>query len=173
MHTDNGRRAVSFLLYLCSSVFICGFVFGCGDDETGRDEVVVYTSVDQPIAQPILQAYEKQTGTRIVLVTDTEATKSVGLAERLRAERGNVRADVWWGNEPFHTINLAGEGLLQPYESASAKDIPDQFKDEQHRWAGNGIRARVVAVHGDAPVAGASLLDLRKSEHANQITMAR
>ena len=71
-------------------------------------------------------------------MTDTEATKSVGLAERLRAEKDNPQADVCWGNEPFHTINLAEEGVLAPYESPSAKDVPAQYKDPQHRWAATG-----------------------------------
>ncbi len=81
--------------------------------------------VDEPIARPIIQEFEKQSGIQVVLVTDAEATKSVGLAERLRAEKGNPQADVFWGNEPFHTINLAEEGLLAPYESHSAKDVPE------------------------------------------------
>src|SRR5687768_7129784 len=172
MHTDQSRRARLFLLYLCSSVFICGCLFGCGG-EAERDQVVVYTSVDQPIAQPILSDFEKRSGVRVMVVTDTEATKSVGLAERLRAEKGNVQADVWWGNEPFHTINLANEGLLEPYESPSAKDVPPRFKDSSNRWASVGLRARVVALNGQRSDPRASLDDFRKPENANRITMAR
>jgi iron(III) transport system substrate-binding protein len=101
--------------------------------------------VDEPIAAPIVREFEKQTGIHVTLVTDTEASKSVGLAERLRAEKSNPQADVWWGNEPFHTINLAEEGLLDTYESPATKDIAVRYKDPQHRWAGNGLRARVLA----------------------------
>jgi iron(III) transport system substrate-binding protein len=121
---------------LLATCFLC--LPSCNDDTSSRSEVVIYTSVDQPIARPILGEFERQTGVRVVLVTDTEATKSVGLAERLRAEKGNVQADVWWGNEPFHTINLANEGLLAPYESPAAKDVPARFKDANHRWASVG-----------------------------------
>src|SRR3982750_3975194 len=108
-------------------------------------DVVLYTSVDQPIAAPIVKQFEKSTGIHVVLVTDAEATKSVGLAERIRAEKDNPQADVFWGNEPFHTINLAEDGLLAEYESPSAKDVPARFKDPKHRWTGNGLRARVIA----------------------------
>src|SRR5688572_19918935 len=173
MHTDKSRR-VSWLLYLCSSVFICGFVFSCRREAGGgASEVVLYTSVDQPVARPIISEFEKQTGIRVVLVTDTEATKSVGLAERLRAEKGNVQADVWWGNEPFHTINLAQEGLLAPHESPAAEDVPARFKDAGHRWAGVGLRARVVALSGEPPERRIGLDDLRQPDSANRITMAR
>jgi iron(III) transport system substrate-binding protein len=67
----------------------------------------------------------------------------VGLAERLRAEKSRPRADVWWGNEPFHTILLAEDGMFAPYESPSAADVPAMYRDPKHRWAGNGLRARV------------------------------
>src|SRR4051794_4808317 len=108
-------------------------------------DVVLYTSIDEPIARPIVRDFEKATGDKVVLVTDAEATKSVGLAERVRAEKDRPQADVFWGNEPFLTINLAEEGLLQEYDSASAKDVPPRFKDPEHRWTGNALRARVIA----------------------------
>jgi len=158
--------------YLCASVFICGcFLFVSGCNQNPQTEVVLYTSVDQPYAEPIVKEFEKQTGIVVHLVTDTEASKSVGLAERLRAEKSNPQADVWWSNEPFHTINLADEGLLQPYESSSAKDVPPMYADPEHRWAGNGLRARVIAGYDmDDPSYHAKLEDLLKHE---KIAMAR
>jgi iron(III) transport system substrate-binding protein len=135
---------------ICEICVICGSllfaVLGCDQSpRSASPEVVLYTSIDEPVARPVIEAFTKKTGIKVVLVTDTEANKSVGLAERLRAEKNRPRADVWWGNEPFHTIRLANEGLFQPYESPSAKDIPAAFKDSLHRWAGNGLRWRVIA----------------------------
>src|SRR5438874_1086383 len=78
----------------------------CRKANNSGSEVVLYTSVDEPVAAPIVREFEKRTGIHVILQTDTEATKSVGLAERLRAERDNPRADVWWGNEIFLTILL-------------------------------------------------------------------
>jgi iron(III) transport system substrate-binding protein len=106
---------------------------------------VLYTSIDEPIARPIIRDFEQQTGIRVTLVTDSEASKTVGLAERLRAEKSNPQADVYWGNEPFHTINLAEEGVLAAYESPSAKNVPERYRDPEHRWSGNALRARVNA----------------------------
>jgi iron(III) transport system substrate-binding protein len=123
-------------------------------DAGGRNaaaEVVVYTSVDEPYARPIIEEFQRRTGIKVSLVTDTEAQKSAGLAARLEAERDEPRADVWWGNEIFHTINLAEAGTLAPYESPSAADVPALFKDAEHRWAGCGLRARVLAVNTKPP----------------------
>jgi iron(III) transport system substrate-binding protein len=179
MNADKSRAKL-LLSYLRSSAFICGlvvsslFVVGCDGADTAKNEVILYTSVDQPHAAAIIKDFEQKTGLKVVLVTDAEATKSVGLAERIRAEKDNPRADVFWGNEPFHTINLAAEGLLQPYESPSAKDVPAQFKDGEHRWAGNGLRARVVgvSVSTDAPTI-TSLYDLASPALKERIAMAR
>lgn len=152
---------------------------GCKDDPP-QPRVVIYTSVDQPVAEPILREFEKRTGIKVEIQTDTEATKSAGLAARLLAEKGNPQADVWWGNEVFHTINLAESGALAAYASPAAGDVPAKFKDPQGRWAGMCLRARVLAVHtgvadvrpgSELPVKG--LDDLKNPLFRNRIAMAR
>src|SRR5947209_7594392 len=87
-----------------SSILVFILLVGC-HRSAPPEQVVLYTSVDQPIAASIIKDFELQTGISVILQTDTEATKSAGLAERLRAEKDNPQADVWWGNEIFHTIN--------------------------------------------------------------------
>ena len=147
-----GGRAVfglslSSILYLLSSLFL--FVPGGCDRSAGggSHEVVLYTSVDEPVARPILDEFTKRTGVRVALQTDTEANKSAGLVARLEAEKGNPKADVWWGNEVFRTINLADQRVLAAYESPAAKDIPAAFIVPSHLWAGSGLRARVIVLH--------------------------
>jgi iron(III) transport system substrate-binding protein len=123
---------------------------GC-DKRTGPggDAIVVYTSVDEPVARPILQEFTRRTGIRVETRTDTEANKSAGLAARLEAEKSDPKADVWWGNEVFRTIRLADAGVLAPYDSPSAADIPPLFKDPNHLWGGNALRARVIGVRAE------------------------
>src|SRR4051794_19122444 len=94
------------------------------------ETVVLYTSVDEPYVRPIVQRFEKQTGIRVTLVTDAESSKTAGLAEKLSAEKDNPRADVYWGNENFHSINLAESGLFAPYRSEASKSIPDRWRDK-------------------------------------------
>lgn len=161
------RLRVLLLLVTCYLSLVIG---GC-ERGGAQPTVVLYTSIDEPIARLIVREYEKATGTRVILVTDAEATKSVGLAERVRAEGKNPQCDVFWSNEPFHTINLAEEGLLTPYDSPLAVDVAEKFKDPQHRWHGNGLRARVIA---HAPGQAVSRLeDLLKPELKNRIAMAQ
>src|SRR4030095_3704427 len=49
--------------------------------------VIVYAAQDQVYAEAILRAFEKETGIRVKAVYDSEAVKTVGLANRLLAER--------------------------------------------------------------------------------------
>jgi iron(III) transport system substrate-binding protein len=127
-------------------------VGGCDDGPRRGDVVVLYTSVDEPVARPVLEEFTRRTGIRVETRTDTEANKSAGLAARLEAEKDNPKGDVWWGNEVFRTIRLADAGVLAAYESPSAKDVAPSYRDPQHRWAGSGLRVRVIGVSTSLPL---------------------
>ena len=109
--------------------------------------VVVYTSVDQPYAEPIFKAFEQQSGIRVLAVYDTEAAKTTGLVSRLMAERVKPQADVFWSSEIAQTLWLQGQGLLAAYQSPKAADLPAGFRDPQGYWTGLGYRARVIIVN--------------------------
>lgn len=107
-------------------------------------EVIVYTSVDSIFSEPILREYEKQTGIRVKPVYDAEASKTTGLVNRLIAEKERPKCDVFWNSEFAQTILLKKKGVLAPYQSPSAADIPEHFKDKDNYWAGFAARARVI-----------------------------
>ena len=170
------KSAHAWPLITVAIFVLVGAAGGCEKNSGSKGRVVLYTSVDEPYARGIVQEFQKQTGIEVVLQTDTEASKSVGLAERLRAEKANPQADVWWGNEPFHTVALAKEGLLAEHESPAAGEIDATYKDAGHRWAGCGLRARVIAIHGnrekDGFVEGLSMADLVQPELSGRVAMA-
>lgn len=89
---------------------LCGFA-GCSRDRT--PEVVIYAAQDQVYAEPILHDFTRQTGIRVRAVYDSEAVKTVGLANRLLAERNQPQADVFWGNEELRTRQLAAQGVFR------------------------------------------------------------
>ena len=109
-------------------------------------EVVVYTSVDQPQAEPVLKAFEAKTGIRVLPVYDVEAVKTVGLANRIVEERNRPRADVFWNGEILQTLRLDQEGLLEACRPASAQGLPAAYLPAHGRWTGLGGRARIFLV---------------------------
>lgn len=116
---------------------------------TASKEVVLYSSADTDFVKLVTAAFENETGITVKWVGDTEATKNTGLVQRLRTEKDAPRADVWWSSEPFATINLAKEGVFEPYTSESGeKSIvsgwPAEMRGKDGTWYGFAQRARVV-----------------------------
>jgi len=107
--------------------------------------VTVYVAVDDVHAEGILKAFTQKTGIKVDHKFDTEATKTVSLVQALIAEKGAPKADVFWNNECGQTLRLQELGLLEPYVSPSAADIPAEFKDATGAWTGFGARARIIA----------------------------
>ncbi len=138
-----------------------------------RRQVVLYCSVDQAVAEPIVAEFEKQTGIKVLARYDTEAGKTVGLVQRLRAEKDSPSADVFWSSEVFHTIRLGREGLLAT--SRSGVLWPSRFTGRQGQWHGFALRARVIGYStqrvppADAPK---SLEDLLDKKWKGRIVMA-
>jgi len=126
-------------------------------------QVVVYTSVDQVYAEPVLQAFEEASGIHVLAVYDVEATKTVGLAQRLLAEKGNPQADVFWSGEFTQTMFLNEQGILAQYRTPAATGLPSAYVDPQGYWYAFGGRARVILVNTDLVKPGeepASIYDL-------------
>jgi iron(III) transport system substrate-binding protein len=123
--------------------------YGCDADNVNERVVVIYTSVDQVYAEPILQAFQKRSGIRVLPVFDVEATKTTGLVNRLIAEKDHPLADVFWNGEFAQTILLKEKDLLSPYHSPNRSDIPTQFRDAEGYWTGFSGRARVLIINTD------------------------
>lgn len=109
--------------------------------------VVVYTSVDQVFAEPVFREFEEATGIRVRAVYDTEETKSTGVLNRLIAEARNPQADVFWSGDPVRPFLLVERGLVEPYVSRNAQEIPRGFKADDGVWTGFAARARVLLVN--------------------------
>jgi iron(III) transport system substrate-binding protein len=140
-----------------------------------QPDVVVYCALDQVHSEDLIRRFEEESGLSVRVEFDTEATKTVGLVGRIREERGRPRCDVFWNNEIANTVALAEEGLLQPYESPSALDIPAEFRDPRHRWTGFAARARVFIVNTDLvdPSEVEGTRDLLDPKWAGKVGMAR
>jgi iron(III) transport system substrate-binding protein len=140
------RVIVAVVVALGAPILICG----CVRDESpeGR-RVVAYVSADPQTAAPILQVFEAETGIRVDPLYDTEATKTTGLAERLRRESGRPRADVFWSSEPFAVEQLAAADLLAPVSHPDLAEHPRVWRRHDDRWFAFAGRARVIAFDPD------------------------
>jgi len=139
------RRAASRWALPClGSLGIALGVAACGG---GAPEVVVYTSVDEVVSEPVLRGFEARSGIAVRAVYDTEETKSTGVLNRLVAEGGHPQADVFWSGDPVRPFVLIGRGLVEPYASPNARDIPEAFRAADGSWTGFAARVRVLLVN--------------------------
>jgi iron(III) transport system substrate-binding protein len=114
---------------------------------SSEEEVVVYTALDRQFSEPILSEFTAKTGIEARAVYDTESTKTVGLANRIRAEANRPRCDVFWNNEILNTLRLKAEDLLQPCQPSQAGNYPAPYRDPEGYWYGFAARARVIIVN--------------------------
>jgi len=138
-------------------LFLAVLFTGC-TPQAKQDYVVVYTSQDQFYAEPILRDFTKQTGIAVRAVFDTEAAKTAGLANRLRAEKANPQCDVFWSNEEMHTRLLARDGVI-------AAD----------GWHAAGFREREMVINTNFVATGrapANLLELANPEWKGRVVFA-
>ncbi len=139
--------------FFCALAVLAGWAYPA----IAADNVVVYSSLDREFSEPILKAYEKASGYRVLSKFDVESTKTVGLTNLIIAEAGRPRCDLFWNNEILNTLRLKEKGLLAPYQPARAGDLPATFKDKDRMWYGFAARARVFIVNtklvaeGDRP----------------------
>jgi iron(III) transport system substrate-binding protein len=93
--------------------------------------VIAYCAQDQVYAEPIFRQFETKTGIKVLAVYDNEAVKTVGLANRLVAERDHPVCDVFWGNEEMRTRQLAAQEVFR----------------ETNGWAAFGYRSRRMVIN--------------------------
>ena len=147
-------------------------MFGCGD---GRPEVVAYVSADDYVARPILEAFEEKHDVRVLVRYDTEATKTTGLVNRIRAEADRPAADLLWSSEPFMMAQLAEEGLLEAPPESVLPEWPEAWRDRDRRWHAFSGRARVIVYPPDripAAEAPATWMDLLDDRWKGRVVMA-
>ncbi|MCK5176026.1 MAG: extracellular solute-binding protein, partial [Planctomycetes bacterium] len=159
------------------SSMICVLAISCKDNSGPQQrQVVVYCSVDQSIAEPIIARFEDAFGIKVLARFDTEASKTVGLVQRIRAESPQPVADVFWSSEVFHTIRLAREGLLDPFYGMYTRYWPRTFCDRNRLWYGFALRVRVIAYNSNRvspDEAPRSLEDLLDAKWKGRLVMAR
>lgn len=139
-----GRRLFFCLAGLTQTAMLL-LLSGCW---TSSDkEVVVYAALDREFSEPILNEFEQASGIEVLTKFDVESTKTVGLANAIIGESNRPRCDLFWNNEILHTLRLEKQGLLDVYQSPTAKNFPAAYRSPTGHWYGFAARARVLIVN--------------------------
>lgn len=146
LHNSNGRWTVLLPVFAVVVLVVVWFA-GQVDRGNGAKSLVVYCAHDSIYADSILRDFQRQTGIRVDVRYDTEATKSLGLVNLIIAERQQPRCDVFWNNELLGTVDLQTQGLLEPYRGSGWERLPEKYRDAEGHWVGFGARLRVAIIN--------------------------
>lgn len=118
---------------------------------SAADTLVVYSERKEPLFTPILDAYTKQTGVEVQLLTDQAQV----LIERIVAEGERTRADVLVTVDAGNLWQATERGVLAKTESSVLDAVvPPAFRDPEGRWYAITERARVIVHSTDRVEAG-------------------
>ncbi|HEX8009585.1 MAG TPA: extracellular solute-binding protein, partial [Casimicrobiaceae bacterium] len=101
-----------------------------------QGELVVYCTVQEEWCRPMVAAFEKATGIKVLMTR-----KSSGeFYAQIKAEAANPRGDIWWGGTGDPHLQAAEEGLTQPYKSPRMAELQDwavrQWEQSKGRTVG-------------------------------------
>lgn len=162
-----------------ASMMLLGLT-GCGGGSKAPDKkaggskklVMYWGALDDWMAKDIKE-FEKETGIKVEAVRMSSG-ETLG---RLKAEKNNPKASIWFGGPADGQIQAKSDGLLEKYVSPNAAKIPDQFKDKDGYWTGVyvgylGFASNTKLLKEKGVEAPKSWQDLLKPEFKGQVVSA-
>ncbi|SES98276.1 iron(III) transport system substrate-binding protein [Natronincola peptidivorans] len=95
-------------------------------------ELTIYAGLMEDHAIMATREFEKQTGVK----TNFIRMSSGETLARIRAEKDNMTASIWYGGPVDAYIAAIEDDLLVPYKSPNAANFPDKYKDSDGYWTG-------------------------------------
>jgi len=107
------------------------------------EELVVYSGRSDKFVRPVVQAFEKKTGIKVII----HNAKSVELINKLRIESDKTKADLFLSNDAGSLHVAAKAGFFATIPEANVKMIPANYRAKDNSWIGLSARARVLVVN--------------------------
>lgn len=118
---------------------------GCGGD--ARTPLIVYSPHGKDLLTEFETRYEEQHPDVDVQWLDMG---SQSILDRLRSERANPQADVWFGAPSSLFETAAAEGLLERFVPTWANALPEYARGADGTWHGTYVTPEVIAYNSDA-----------------------
>ncbi len=115
--------------------------------ESGLEEkVVVYSPHGKEILGEFKELFEKEHPGTIVEFLYLSSQQCL---ERVRNEKANPLADVWWGASHTTFMTAAEEDLLDPYSPSWADQIEAYQHDPEDRWHASFLSPEIIFYNSD------------------------
>lgn len=169
------KRLIALTL---TSLMVAGIFMGCGSKDATSEKnedlkLTIYCGLMEDHMVKAVDEFKKETGIKAEAVR----MSSGEILGRLRAEKDNPKASVWFGGPADAFVQAKEEGLLENYISDNSKDIVDKYKDKDGAWTGIYVgylgfvsNKKLLSEKGiEAPK---SWEDLLKPEFKGQVSIA-
>lgn len=141
------------------------------DQDAKTNELVIYSGRKDSLVQPVIDAFQKQTGVKVTM----KAAGATELATLILEEKSNPKSDIYIANDAGALEKLRMEKALEPYTSDKLKAVPADLKAADNSWHAVTTRARVIMYNKDKVKESElpkSLKDLADPKWKGQIGMA-
>jgi len=132
--------AMSFLVGMLAVV-----VIACSSDQ--RRVLIVYSPHGKELLQYFEKGFEKAHPDIDVQWVDMGSQE---VLERVRAEKPNPQADVWFGAPAEAFDRATKEGLLQPYKPTWAAAVDAEGREAGDNWYGTYLTPEVIGYNREA-----------------------
>jgi len=125
--------------FTATAALLCFTAFGAST-ASADGEVNVYTYRETKLIQPLFDAFTKDTGIKVNVVS-----ASSGLEQRIKTEGASSPADVLLVVDISRLEDAVQSGITQPLNSKAIDEVvPAAYRDPEGHWAAVALRARVV-----------------------------
>ena len=114
------------------------FLWGCSQES---QKIVVYSPHGKELLADFAQRFEAANPGVKVQWLDMGAQDAL---DRVRSERANPQADLWWGAPAPSFMQAAEANLLQPYRPSWGAATDSSFRDPQDRWYATWVTPEVI-----------------------------
>ncbi|WP_159666216.1 extracellular solute-binding protein [Andreprevotia sp. IGB-42] len=120
---------------------LAAILTACAALAAQAETVTVYSSRNEQLIKPLFDAYTKETGVEIRVLTGQDGP----LLERLKAEGANTPADMLITVDAGNLWRATSLGILKATQSKAIEEhIPVHLRDPEGHWYGLSVRARTI-----------------------------
>ncbi|GMX61459.1 ABC transporter substrate-binding protein [Paenibacillus elgii] len=100
--------------------------------DKSKGKLTVYVGFQEDHAVEAMKQFTKDTG----IQADMVRMSGGEILAKIRAEKDNPQADIWYGGPADTFVAAMNEGLLAPYKSPAAEKVDAKYKDPNGHWTG-------------------------------------
>ena len=133
------KKDISFIyIYKLLSIFLICII---ALNSVSAEEVNVYSARKGYLLEPLIQAFEKDTGIRVNIISG----KAKALQKRIEQEGYNSKADILLTVDAGNLNRAKEANLLKKINSSKLNSlVPSFLRDKEGYWYGLSIRSRVI-----------------------------